>query len=301
MQSKNIETLIHWKDISEDISVAHFSSSTKNQQIYLKKFKAKISKSSPVTIFLFHDLTSYHGRFLNLVYWFKKNHPDISFVMMDFLGHGLSSGTRGHISHFSELVEDVASVFKMLDKNPEEKWITLGHGVGGLALLELLNHYDGPEKNRIDKVILSNFFLNFPSRMLHYQDKFINSFPELSSLIKTYRPIEIYLAEEILSSQKEQTAYLEDPLIIKNPTLKTFKIINQKVKNIPQDSYFLDKPTLLLKSTSPYILVKEMDSFGKGLKKGLLSEKKYLNLKHDLYNEIESEGVFNDIAEWVLK
>ncbi|MBC7429198.1 MAG: alpha/beta hydrolase [Bacteriovorax sp.] len=299
MLSKTAQSKMIWKKLSESIDVTHFTSKSHSQQIYLKKIKAKKKSKAPVTIFLFHDMASYHGRFMNMISWFQVQHPEVSFVMMDFLGHGLSSGTRGHITKFSDLVDDTASVFEMLNKDSNEQWVALGHGVGALALLDLINRFDSEVKDKIDKVILSNFFLNFPSVLLQLQNKIFENFPIVSNALKTSRPVEIYLPEEILSDSHEQGLYLEDPLIVRRPTHQTLKIVTAKVKSIYQDAYFLDRPTLLLKSESPYLIGRAMDSFAKGLKKGILTEKKYSNLKHDLYNERDNISVFNDIAEWV--
>ncbi|MBY0412628.1 MAG: lysophospholipase, partial [Bdellovibrionales bacterium] len=128
---------IEWKKLSEHVYVTQFSSSCKSQQIYLKKFIATKPSKNPVTVFLFHDLASHHGRFSNLTNWFKAQLPHVNFVMMDFLGHGLSSGTRGHIENFNDLVSDVAQVFRAMKKSDKEEWIGLGHGIGALSLLDL--------------------------------------------------------------------------------------------------------------------------------------------------------------------
>lgn len=299
MLSKIEQAQIVWKKVSECVQITHFPSMAPAQQIYLKKIQAKKISKNPITIFLFHDLTGYHGRFLKMTKWFQSHHPEISFVMMDFLGHGLSSGTRGHVARFSDLVDDMASVLTMLDKQPEEEWVALGHGMGGIAILDLLNRFDGPVKEKIDKVILSNFFLTFPSTLLEIQNILFENFPVLANALQTTRPLAVYLPEEVLSDPHAQALYLEDPLIVRRPTCETLKNVTVKVKSIYQDSYFLDKPILLLKSESPYLLGHAMDSFGKALKKGLLTEKKYLNLKHDLYNEKGKLVVFNDIVQWV--
>ena len=39
--------------------------------------------------------------------------------------------------------------------------------------------------------------------------------------------------------------------------------------------------------------------FAKGIKKDLLSEKKYSLMKYDLYNEVERTSVFHDIMDWM--
>lgn len=294
----NIDKNLKWKELSGGTSVTHFSSFLPNQQIYLKKIMAHKKTKNPVTVFLFHDLASYHGRFYSLINWFKAHHPEVNFVMMDFLGHGLSSGTRGHIEQFNHLVNDVAHVFRIIEKDPDEHWIALGHGIGALSLLDLVNRFDETIKNKIDKLVLSNFILNFKSPVMNLQNKLLDKMP-IEAMMKTTRPMEIYRPSEILTHPREQGLYMDDPLIVRKPTFQTFKCIDLKMKSVFQDSYFLDRPTMVLQSVSPYLLNNGMDSFSKGLKKGLLSEKKYSHLKHDLYNEKDNLSVFNDIAQWI--
>lgn len=117
MQSKKLV----WKQLNEDISVTHFSSQRQGalrpEQIYLKRINARKPGTNPVTFFLFHDLASYHGRFLNLVSWFRAQYPNVSFVMMDFSGHGLSSGTRGHIEKFGDIASDAVTALEVIEKN----------------------------------------------------------------------------------------------------------------------------------------------------------------------------------------
>ena len=303
MQSRRDAPHLEWKNLSEEVRVTHFSSERhgmyRPEQIYLKHIQARRPGTNPVTFFLFHDLSAYHGRFLNFINWFRAQHPNVSFVLMDFLGHGLSSGTRGHIEKFGDIAADVVTALELIEKKPDEKWVALGHGLGALALLEVANRFDESIEGKIDSYVVSNFVLNFSSMMLEIQNKLLTSALPLKNLMKTVRPMEIYLPSMVLTHPGEQTAYLEDPLMIRRPTFQTFQCIGHKVKSIYQDAYFLDKPTLLLKSESPYLFSRGMESFSKGFKKGFLTEKKYPNLKHDLYNERDNLEVYNDIAHWV--
>lgn len=303
MPSKNEKKALEWKEISDGVSVTHFTSNRRGvwrpEQIYLKRIEAKKPGSQPITLFLFHDLASYHGRFLNFVGWLRSHFPNVTFVLMDFLGHGLSSGTRGHVEKFSDLASDAVSAMDFVEKRSGEKWIALGHGLGALVLLEVANRFDEELEGKIDSFIISNFVLNFSSLLLELQQKILGTHESLQTLMKTTRPLEIYGPDKMLSHPREQALYLNDPLILRRPTFQTFYSVGEKVKSIYQDAYFLDKPTLLLKSESPYLFKNGMDSFSKGFKKGFLTEKKYSNLKHDLYNERDNLEVFNDIAQWI--
>ena len=296
----------NWKELGDRTQVSHFSSAYgKSNQIYVRRREALVRDDSPITIFLFHDLTSYHGRFLNLIEWFQTQCPHISFVMMDFLGHGLSSGTRGHIPQFDALATDVEKLFKIVfhqfGKGDNEKWVALGHGMGALAVLDMMKRSDENIKNKIDRLVLSNFVLNFSSIPHEIEKQLLSKLAFFRETVAHVRPLEIFMAKEVLTHAKEQTAYMEDPLINRKPTYQTLKSLSEKVRHVYQDAYFLDKPTLLLKSGGQYLHDNGIESFSKGFKKELLVEKKYSNLKHDLYNEKENLLVFNDISEWVGK
>lgn len=299
MRSEEKASALCWKNIRDENWTSQFISSHSRQRIYLKKIQSKLSSDSGVTVFLFHDITSYHGRFHHLTSWFQNNYPSVSFVMMDFAGHGLSTGTRGHFEDFNHLVEDMSFVFKNMTKGHNDRWIVLGHGMGAMGLLDLINRFDESLKQKVDQLILSNFILNFSSPLFLFEKKIADKFLINSFLINQSRPLSIYHAREMLSSHEDQVNYLKDPLIIKTPTFQSLKALNEKVKTLFQESYFLDKPTLLLSSQSPYLVGGGMESFSKGFKKGILTKKNYSNFQHDLYNERDSQALFNDIAQWI--
>jgi alpha-beta hydrolase superfamily lysophospholipase len=256
MHSENVGTNDRWKTLAPGVQVTHFSSAYgKGHQIYVKQIQSP-GKTPKIKIFLFHDVTSYHGRFMNLIQWFQARHPEVAFVMMDFIGHGLSSGTRGHIPDFRILTEDTESLYLLIDqdfkKAEGEKWVALGHGMGALAVLDFMNRADEHIKEKIDELILSNFVLSFTSPLFQIENPLFKNLNALKKVLSHIRPIEIYKAEEMLSHSRDQTNYLEDPLINRKPTYLTFQKLTEKVSNVYQDAYFLDKPTLLLKSASPY-------------------------------------------------
>lgn len=291
---------LEWRNVGENIDVTHFSSAVSGQQIYVKKIQS--AAPGPITLFLLHDLCSYHGRFKKFYQWFQHKHPDITIVMMDFGGHGLSTGTRGHLNQFSDVVTDAQQFFELFSpmKHEQDKWFALGNGLGGLVLLDLLNQADGAVKRKIDGIILSNFMLNFDSPSLRLQNQLLDRLTGAASKSLDHLRLQsIFMPESMLTHSKDRTELMEDPLVLHRPTIASLRNISEKVRSIYQNAYFLDKPTLVLQSTSPYLHHNGIDSFCKGIKKDLLKEKKYLNLRHDLYNESEKQSVFKDIAEWV--
>lgn len=313
MQAENITTTnsknpIRWKKLENNISVGHFLSTNpapgyNPSQVYVKKYAAlKNDSEKQMTIFLLHDIGQYHGRFNSFIKWSREHYPNITFIAMDFVGHGLSSGTRGHFEKFEYLVNDFHYLLTQLEKNDNkknEKWIVAGHGMGGLVALDLLNRFQDSVEHRIDGLVLSNFILKFPSLFLQLEEQFIEK-TVFKKLISHSRPLRVFKGEEVLSHPEDILSYDQDPLVVHRPTLNSVREVQKKMTNIYQESYFLGKPLMLMKSSSGSpISSNGIDYFAKGIKKDLLTEKKYSLMKHDLYNEREKESAFQDIMNWM--
>lgn len=288
---------IEWKIINDRISIAHFMSEQDDQLIYVKKWHAKSNSVKEKVIFLFHDLCQYHGRFESLINWIQTNDSSISFVAMDFVGHGLSSGTRAHFDQFDILVKDIFYLLTHETKNENQEWIILAHGLGGLCILDLVNKYPAHFSGKINAVIISNFIFNFNSNA--YWDFLSKKLSQLSFTSRV-RFLKIFEGHEITSDNHEATLFEKDSLIVHRPTRASLLAVKEKSANVYRDAYFLDWPILVLQSgNDKYLLSQGMEYFLKGIKKNLLTEKHYSNLKRDLYNEKYKELVFNDLLEWI--
>jgi hypothetical protein len=124
----------------------------------------------------------------------------------------------------------------------------------------------------------------------------------VNKIFSHIRPFKIFKSKVMLTHPSDILEFEQDPLVVHRPTINSVKEIQKKLTNIYQDSYFLDKPILLLKSQSdPLLQLKGLEYFAKGIKKELISEKNYSLMKHDLYNEFDREIVFNDIVSWIDK
>lgn len=299
-----------WKELGDNISVANFSSSFEGEglsssQVYVKRYGSlKKDPQKKITVFLLHDIGQYHGRFHHLINWTRHENPGVSFVAMDFVGHGLSSGTRGHFEKFDHLVNDFLYLLTKMEKDfsENEKWMVLGHGMGALVALDLLNRIPSNFEDLIDGVILSNFILSFPSIFLQLEEQIMDGFITLKKVMSHSRPYRLQRGEEILSYPDDILMYEQDPLVIHRPTLNSIREIQKRMSYIYQDSYFLEKPLMLLKSEKGNNLLNNgLGYFAKGIKKDLLTEKKYSLMKHDLYNERERVRVFEDISDWMKK
>jgi len=296
-----------WKQVAPRISVAHFSSTAKlsgnnSTQVYVKKYEALTNSSEgKMTVFLLHDIGQYHGRFEQLIKWIQERNSSVTFIAMDFVGHGLSSGTRGHFENLDQLVNDFLCLLRTHEKDlsSNEKLLVLGHGMGGLVALESIKRLQSEYKNQVDGLILSNFILKFSSFLLNLESRPIGG-PTLKKLLTHSRPLRTLKGEDVLSCPEAILSYEQDPLVVNNPTLNSLQEIHNGLITIYQHSYFQEKPIMLLNSgLGVFSQTDSIGYFAKGVKKELLTEKKYSLLKHDLYNEIERVVVFEDILSWM--
>ena len=312
MQSElALEKKLIWTKLEDNIFVTQFAATfpgDSSARIYVKRFDALKSNKHHRTVFLLHDLGQYHGRFQAMIDWYRQNHPEISFVAMDFRGHGLSSGTRGHFEKFDYLVNDFLYLLNQIEKSGaqsgklNDKWILLGHGLGGLVALDLLNRFQESVEDRIDGLILSNFVLHFDSSFLNFEERLLSEGSGIRKLLAHSRPMRLKSSSEFLSDAHDILEYEQDPLIIHRPTFRSIRETQKKISNIYQDSYFLGKPMLILNSESDTVAKSSnIDHFARGIKKDLLTEKKYSLMKHDLYNERDKEIIFQDIMDWIKK
>lgn len=305
----NQDFILDWKKIGESALISHFSSSLDGGKIYVKKILPKLNEAKQMTFFLFHDLTSYHGRFENLMTQLSASFPGAEFVLMDFVGHGLSSGTRGHIENIHHLSHDMSTLCELINKEEStelvhDEWVFWGHGLGALVIIDFFNRFNEKLANKIDRIIISNFALEFNSnRTLLSKNIFNNDFLNHNfghlEMMNKMRAMEIYYPKELLKNPGAQNQYSMDPLIVKNPTRISIKSVHEKVKEIYHEAYFINKPILVLESESPYVSCEKSQLFLKGLKKTILTKKSYTNLLHDLYNEEETQLVVKDVKEWL--
>jgi len=309
MQNKNKENFTQsWKALKDGISVGQFSSFSQTiggnpAKIYVKKYEPiDEDEKNKITVFLIHDIGQHSGRFNYFIDWMREKNPKMAFVAMDFIGHGLSSGTRGHFDELKFLVNDFHFLVNQLEKKTKsnEKWIILGHGVGGLVALDFLSHFEESEQKKIDGLILSNFIMKLSSQLFQLEGTNLWKSLEFKKKLSHFRPYKIFEGNDLLTFPEDALSYDQDPLIVHRPTLAALGEIKKKIKCIYQDSYFLDKPVMLLNSIdNPVCTDESMNYFSKGIKKMLLTEKNYFNMRHDLYNEKERELVFLDILAWI--
>ena len=141
------------------IYTGYFKSSRGNERIYYKRsFPQTDLPDNIIHLFILHDAGDYHDRYKFLPEFLScKMGERIVFTFIDLKGHGLSSGTRGHLDDFDEYCEDLEYLMNMtLRLDSRISNIILGNGMGSLLALRYFQEYAHKVSSELSGLILSN-------------------------------------------------------------------------------------------------------------------------------------------------
>ncbi|MBT3235857.1 MAG: alpha/beta fold hydrolase [Bdellovibrionales bacterium] len=280
-----------------------FRSYASRHSIYGKSFYQDLTSNNPppIHLILFHDLGGYHGRFDQLISALFELAPNrFQISVIDFIGHGLSSGTRGHINSFRVLIEDLKAGIILATKNftAGPPPVLLGYGLGGMVIVHMLKEYQLIAKE-IDRVVLANALFRPRGKSLTKW----GSNPALKHL-KQFGKVKIPLrlqGEDILTHPEQIAEYNSDPLI--NHTL-SFNLINEIISESSLThcaSYFMELPTLMLVSEEDELCDADASYwFAKTLNTKLVTYHSYTHLSHDLFNDQGRDKVLSDLYNWLV-
>ncbi|MBI2346843.1 MAG: alpha/beta fold hydrolase [Deltaproteobacteria bacterium] len=87
-----------------------------------------------------HGVGEHSGRYGPLLRYFGER--GFGLAIYDQRGHGHSSGRRGHVEHFQDLLGDLAHFVQMLrERYPAVPLFLVGHSLGGQVVLNFVVRY----------------------------------------------------------------------------------------------------------------------------------------------------------------
>jgi len=278
------------------VSSGTFASASGPEKIYYKKIYPRKHGDDIIHLVILHDFCEFHGRYAELVNYFSKGHSGkVGLTLIDFKGHGLSSGTRSHVNDFSEYASDLKSFF---EKNAHGFFV-LGHGLGALVALDFIRQYENLSLKKIKGLILSNPFVGMNDNFFGKGAKILKSLPK-----KMWSKIRIpyhLRGGDLTHDFSQGEAYDDNPVINRFLTLSLL-LESMKVSNEVIDiSYYLRPPVLALVGVQDNLVrLKQVELFFRAMPQSKVEIKRY-DMGHDLYNEIGREILFQDIANWLFE
>ena len=166
--------------------------------IYQKSYYINNPKA---TIIIVHGISEHSGRYKELALRFNEEGYDV--LTYDHIGHGKSSGKRGKLKSFHEMIDILHSIVLKEKSRNNNKIFLLGHSMGG----GVVNLYEAKYSN-IDGIISSSAATNTPRelRLFKYIGFYLLRWVKISS-----KMFDDHLAKDpkVLENNKK------DPLMLK--------------------------------------------------------------------------------------
>lgn len=240
-----------------------------------------------------HGFVEHSGRYLHVGNEFASN--NYTFCMHDLRGHGRSVERKedlGFINSFNDFIEDLNYYINHLKRELNPKNIVVfGHSMGGLIAL----YCTALRKVRIDAVITSG-----AATLLRTSTSQVILL-KLMNLINPRARIKLPLNPQYLSHREDVVnAYVNDPLVIKNPTVRLVYELVRASKEFWRYVDRIETPILLLHGSEDKIVPPEASRKVFELVKCKIKNIKiYDGLYHEILNEVNWRVVLRDIIKWL--
>ena len=265
-----------------------------DQGIYYRHWPINGDDAVKGVILLVHGLGEHCERYQHMADFFNQNGYVI--CSMDLPGHGHSDGIRGHVDSFDDYTNSVITLHdKIKHHYPENKIYLLGHSMGGLiAAKVLLDHQD-----LFKAALLSGPAIQSPQEPPAIQIMII----KLLAMIAPKFGAIVLDADKISRDPLVVETYMNDPLVNKGKLSTRFLVeMFATMQTCKDNASNITLPISIMHGgedvmTAPAgseLLHNSIGSEDKTLKI-------YEGLYHEIFNEPESQDIFNDVLVWLNK
>ena len=289
---------------SRSFIASHFHSSSNETESIYYKYSFHQKKKAKVCMVILHDLYDYHERYLFIDELIANNQisEDVGIVWIDLKGFGLSSGARGYIDDFDEFTADIHSLIGEIEQlndifRDDCKIIFFGQGLGALVALRYHQCFRDIDSNRLNGLVLVNPIIKLNEGPTHWSEFLFEKIKTPLHHFKWTTSIDLTQ----ISSLKEEVNKMQSDVLVSN--LITYKLYDEVVrigKEVREDAYFLDIPTLCLLSQQDNLIKRNASTlFFKGALKSVTSIKIYPNSSHDLVHDRDVLPAIHEVFDWL--
>lgn len=244
---------------------------------------------------LAHGYAEHIGRYAHVAEYFTGRRYAV--YGYDMAGHGLSEGRRGHITHFSDYLEDLRRFIAVAQtREPELPTFVVGHSQGGLIALA----YGETNPPGLEGMVISAPGLELAMPVPGWK---IGLGKILSKLVPTFSMSNGIPEEHLTRDSAVSGAYAQtDPLIVKVASARWVTEFSQAQTDTLAAAHRFQLPCLIMHGSADRLINPD------GTRKFFAaagSEDKTLKIYegyyHELFNEVGKEQVFADVAQWLDK
>jgi len=243
-----------------------------------------------------HGLGEHSGRYE----WFGKRLAKRGFACyaLDYRGHGLSQGARGHVGAFPEYVADLARLEALArERHPDLPATTLGHSQGGLIVL--LRALEGPAS--VDRVALTSPLLALHPELqlapiLDRAARLLGRVIPRAGLPNRIDPVRVSRDASVVA------AYASDPLVVRRVSFGWYRALHSALRDVWAGSDSLAVPVHISYAGDDRLV--DGSACGRWAGRapaGRVQLREWPGLFHEILNEPERERVADVIAEWLTQ
>jgi alpha-beta hydrolase superfamily lysophospholipase len=248
----------------------------------------------PIAIIaLVHGMGEHIGRYRKVAEFFTQK--GIAIMAFDQRGHGKSDGSRGHISHFNQLIEGVEGLIERVKLQFQNIPIFLyGHSMGGNVAI----NYALKRPSGIKGLIITSPWLKLafepPALKLRLAKIMFNLYPSFTQSSQLN-------VNHLSRSGEVVKAYQKDKLVHDKISAAGFINIYNAGQYALQYAKDLKLPTLLMHGTGDKITSHIASEKFAEHSKIVTTLRLWPNAYHELHNEPEKEEVLTEIFNWMSK
>ncbi len=257
-------------------------------QLYYQVWRPDDAPKAVVQVI--HGFGEYSGRYTNVVNELVPR----GYVIYadDHRGHGLSEGIEMYVKKFGNFVEDQKLFFDLIQgKEPNLPHFILGHSMGSVIAALYAVKYPA----NIKGLVLSGAATH--NRTLK---GIMKAFAKFFGAIAGKMRMSVDLADGLSHDPEVVSAYREDPLVHKKPTMRLGAEFARGIDEARKSLGDITVPTLVQSGgEDPEML--GAAQFNELLGAADKTVKIYEGLFHEVYNETEAERkvVLKDLGDWL--
>ena len=246
-----------------------------------------IPTSVQAIVVVVHGLAEHLGRYDELTK--KLVEQNFGVYRFDHRGHGKSSGARAYYEDFNQIIDDVNFIVELAKGEYKHHSIfVLGHSMGGFAAASFGTKYP----NKVNGIILSGAVTRDNKGLL----------TSVPAGLPTTNYLPNDLGDLICTDQEVVSAYMKDPLVLKEVSVGLFYELAKGVQWLTENSKAFVAPTLILHGCDDQ-LASEKDSrdFYGEIASTDKELKIYAKLYHEILNEPCKNEIMDEIIRWIKK
>lgn len=253
-------------------------------------YRAWPHMGADITFAVVHGFGEHSGRYQRFATGMAAQ--GMSTYALDLRGHGKSPGQRGYIDSWSQWTDDVSAFVKHVEATAATEVVPLGHSFGGVTMLSTVLADKVPNSKRF---VVSAPALKLKVAAPGWQITIANVTSKLMPRLAFETPT---LGRLLSRIPEVAEAYESDPLVHGRMSTRLYTEWQQAIKDIFARAGQIKLPFLVL-AGSDDALIDPQGSRDLHAKAPTSALHVLQGRRHEPFNDLGSEEVFQVIADWL--